>query len=111
MNIVNNYSSAFYNNLKVDDFVRSIETNLTSGLKGGLSYEGYPTLMTWAHCPYKVSLNSSCESCKFTNNLKYKLNDGKVFNIRRYKILNCYFELVSTKKIESKSKHKFIDIV
>ena len=111
MNVLNNRSVDFYLKLGVVDFVRSIEGNLASGLKGGLSYEGYPTLMTWCHCPYKVSLNSTCNNCKFSNKLTYKLNDGKLFKIRRYKIINCYFELVSTKKIENKSSRKFIDII
>jgi len=110
MNILNNLSANFYIKLGAVNYVRSIEGYLTNGLKGGLSYEGFPTLMTWCHCPYKVSLNSNCNECKYSENLTYKLNDGKIFKIRRYKIINCYFELVSTKKIESKSNKKYIDL-
>lgn len=110
MNILNNIAASFYKNLGAENFVRSIETYLATGLVGGLSYEGYPTLMTWCHCPFKVSLNSKCDACKYSDGLTYKLNDGKLFKIRRYKIINCYFELVSTKKIETKSSRKYIDM-
>lgn len=110
MNILNNISSQFYMNLGADNYMRSIENYLATGLKGGVAYEGCPTVMTLCHCPFKVSCNSSCDNCKYTNNLKYKLNDGKEFLIRRYKIINCYFELVMTKKIVSKSKCKVVDL-
>ena len=110
MNIINNYSKNFYQRYGFINFVRSIELPLVDGLLGGITYNGYPTLMTWCHCPYKVSMGSSCDKCKFNNKLMYRLNDGKQFRIRRYKIINCYFELVSTKKIESKAKNKMIDL-
>ncbi len=111
MNVINDKSKCFYANLGVDNFIRSIESSLVNNLKGGLAFCGYPVLMTWCHCPYKVSCNSKCEKCTFDNKLHYRLNDGKVFKIRRYKIKNCYFELVSTKKIDSKSAYKIEEIV
>jgi len=110
MNILNNFSVNFYMHLGADNYMRSIENYLASGLRGGLAYEGYPTVMTLCHCPFKVSCNSSCDKCKYSDNLMYKLNDGKEFFVRRYKIINCYFELVLNKKLESKSRFKIIDM-
>jgi hypothetical protein len=110
MNIINNFSAKFYMDLGVVNFIRSIEGYLTNGLNGGLYYDGYPTIMTWCHCPYKVSCNSTCNNCRFNDKLSYKLNDGKVFKIRRYTIINCYFELISNKKISSNSNYKITDI-
>lgn len=110
MNIINDHSIKFYDEMGAENFIRSIEGSLINGLKGGVSYEGFPTLMTWCHCPYKVSCNSSCENCKSNDQLVYKLNDGKTFRIRRYKIINCYFELISNKKITSKSNNKIVDL-
>lgn len=111
MNVINDESKGYYISLGVVNFIRSIESSLVGSLKGGLAFCGYPVLMTWCHCPYKVSCNSSCEKCTFDDKLIYKLNDGKTFKIRRYKIKNCYFELVSTRKIDSKSAYKIEEII
>ena len=110
MNIINNNSVKFYSGLGVENFIRSIEGSLTNELSGGLYYEGFPTLMTWCHCPYKVSCNSHCDMCKFNDKLLYKLNDGKVFKIRRYKIINCYFELIEDREIKNTGSSVICDL-
>lgn len=110
MNILNNFSAKFYLDLGAKNYIRSIENHLIGSLKGGLGYEGNPVVMTMCHCPFKVSCGSTCDNCTYSSNLTYRLHDGKTFSIRRYKIINCYFELVMIKKITSKSKYKAIDM-
>ena len=102
LNITNNYAAKVLYDLGVSDLTKSIESNLTVGLNYGINYCGYPTLMTYCHCPYKTSFNySDCKNCKFNNALEYTNERGHTFKIRRTKVANCYFELVNDIKLNS----------
>jgi hypothetical protein len=58
--------------------------------------------MTLCHCPFSVVFKNDCKNCSSCK-LNYKDDKGNLYNIRRYKIVNCYFELLSDEKI-NKSK-------
>ena len=76
---------------------------------------GYFPLMTFCHCPYitlKENEYTNCKNCLYESNLKYKLNNSS-YSIERYKLFNCYFELLNDKCINILSLHsnpKIIDI-
>ncbi len=48
-------------------------------------------LMTLVHCPIKMLFNNTCKNCKYQNNIVYKMDNLKEFQISRYKLANCYF--------------------
>lgn len=95
LNIANSFTAKVLNEFGVKIFVKSFE-NFADEFCMGLTYCGKPDLMTFCHCPYKTSYkNEDCSECKFNNKLTYKTQNGKEYKIRRTKINNCYFELVS----------------
>ena len=99
LNIANNFTVKALNNFGVCEVVKSFE-NFAKDFGKGLTYCGKPALMTVCHCPYKTSFgNSDCCECKFTNSLQYKTQNGKIIDVRRTKIKNCLFELVSNESL------------
>ncbi len=110
LNVVNSFALELLNNLKVLDVTKSIERDLSSGLNKGLSFRGYPSLMTYTHCPYKTSYGyNDCKNCKFEKGLQYTNERGHSFNIRRTKIANCYFELINDISLDCDNP-KMIDL-
>ena len=106
LNIANNFTVIALNNLGVKNVVKSFE-NFAGDFNIGLTFCGKPALMTFCHCPYKTSFgNSDCESCKFTDSLEYKAQNGKIFSVRRCKIKNCVFELVGDEVL---NKNQFLN--
>ena len=100
MNVTNNYTCEVLKNLGVVDIVRSIEYSLSANVVNAINYEGYPALMTFVHCPYKTAFAyDKCDECRFGQELNIVNDAGKNYKIRRTKIANCYFELVSDNKI------------
>ena len=96
LNIVNNYAVQTLYELGVKDIILSIESSLIDDMSCGMKYSGHPTLMTYTHCPFKTVYNyNDCKNCKFNDNLTYINNNGSNYKIRRIKLHNCYFELVS----------------
>ncbi|MBQ9792160.1 MAG: U32 family peptidase [Clostridia bacterium] len=95
LNIANNFTAKFLNDIGVKFYVKSFE-NFASEFNLGLTYCGRPDLMTFCHCPYKTNYkNKDCSECKFNGRLTYTSQNGKEYKIRRIKVNNCYFELVS----------------
>ena len=107
LNVYNKYTFNALLTLGVKDCINSIE--LSSNL-GGLIYSGNPALMTLCHCPYKVSKNSTCDNCLATSDLVYKDEKGNPYKIRRYKVINCYFEVLFDGKDEFLTKRESADI-
>lgn len=106
LNITNSHALSLLNELGIIDATISIERDLSVGLSGGITYCGYPALMTYAHCPYKTSYGyNDCKNCKYACGLQYTNERGHSFNIRRIKLNNCYFELVNDIKLENNGAH------
>ena len=91
LNITNFFALKCLLNLGVKFVCNSIEYFATK--VSNCSVVGNIALMNYCHCPYQVNYNTTCNSCSFNDNLNYKLNKN-VFNIRRTKIINCYFEML-----------------
>ena len=68
-------------------------------------------MMNFCHCPYKTINHNSCEKCSFDDMLTYSDELKNNFKIRRRKINNCYFELLSGKFIENIESSKFNQVV
>ena len=49
--------------------------------------------MTLRHCPMKSHLNATCTNCPYCNNFSYKMDNGKILNLRRKKLSSCTFYL------------------
>lgn len=100
LNIANTYSIGFLNSLGVTTFIKTVEPKLNCNFSYGLQYIGNVALMTFCHCPYKTTYNYvDCKDCKCNNKLKYFDQANHEFNINRYQISGCYFELKESKKI------------
>lgn len=91
LNITNLFALKNLLNLGVKFICNSIE--YFASKISNCSVIGNIALMNYCHCPYQVNYNSTCNSCSFNNKLKYKLNKN-VFDIRRTKIVCCYFEML-----------------
>lgn len=97
MNVVSNYSFFALKNLGVKEVVSSIE-NWFGGIANTYKMgSGNRVLMTFAHCPNKTLCGNGCDAqksgCVHSDNLKLIYQGGK-YQIRRYIISNCYFELI-----------------
>ena len=95
MNVVNNYSLAFYQNQGFNKVVISKE-NFDFG---NLSFDGElfkediaQRLIYFRHCPIKEHFGGNCNNCKFHENIVYKLGNNKLTLIHR-KIYQCQFYL------------------
>lgn len=49
--------------------------------------------MTMRHCPLKSHDGSSCAKCTFNNDIKLKMESGKVMRLKRKKLCSCTFYL------------------
>lgn len=94
----NNLKNALLN-LGVESCVKSIE-NISSKVENSYiySYGNYP-LMTLCHCPYKSIYGNTCQKCSYKKGLSYFDQKNREFKIRRYRISQCYFELLNNKTI------------
>ncbi len=112
LNIANKSTVAFLNSLGVTTFIKSVEPILNKNCEFGLEYVGNVALMTFCHCPYKTAYNYSlCSECKFDGKLKYVDNLDNEYNINRYQVSGCYFELKENKVIKiEKELGKVVDI-
>ena len=89
----------------------SIGTSNCNNVKNSLVYSlGYFPLMTFAHCPQKSVCKNSCKNCSWTENLTYENSQTK-HKIRRYKISNCYFELLNSNLINNLFKHDYLNFI
>ena len=113
MNITNDWSATCMKELGVTNIISSIE-KWCSGIVGAYKMcKGKRVLMTFAHCPNKTLQNgyksdNDCSSnCLHRGTLNLK-GDGVEYSIRRYKVANCYFELVDS-VVENKSSNMQVD--
>lgn len=112
LNVFSNNLKRVLKNMGVYSCVKSIES-ISSDVKSCYIYSyGYFPLMTLNHCPYKTIYNNECKECSFKNNLSYIDPKGRKFKIRRYKISQCYFELLNNNLIEknNNNKSRYLDI-
>jgi len=115
LNIFNKYSGVAVMENGATNLVQSAELNKDNLLsnKSLLVYSlGFFPLMTFAHCPHKTLNENTCKICSFDKNIVFE-NNGNKYKIRKYKLCNCYFELLNDNLFNVISKHeygKFIDI-
>ncbi|MBO7186774.1 MAG: U32 family peptidase [Clostridia bacterium] len=91
LNAYNSYTVKALKDLGFNGVISSIENHTPHTYK----YAGNPPLMTMVHCPFKVKTGSNCNNCQAQKDLTYLDERGNKYFIRRYKIINCYFELLS----------------
>ena len=103
MNIANDYSATFCVSYGIGDIIASIES-FRSLNTNFYRLTGKCVLMTFAHCPIKTLYKCECKDCKYTGKLELVGSDK--YSLRRYKVANCYFELIDN--VYSKSKSKYI---
>ncbi len=99
LNIYNKNTVNFYKNIGVDNFIYSIESFPFIENQGIEYVSGNIPLMTLCHCPFRVVFNNDCKNCSCCD-MGYKDEKGNLYKIRKYKIINCYFELFSDERIE-----------
>lgn len=95
LNVVSNYSLAFYENLGFNKIVLSKENfdfeNMS--FKGELFKENIaPRLIYFRHCPIKEHFGGDCNNCKYHKNIVYTLGNNKL-TLERRKINKCQFYL------------------
>lgn len=112
LNIFSNNLKNSFLSIGVVSCVKSIES-ISSNVDNcyNFSYGNY-SLMTLCHCPYKSIYNNTCQKCSYKNGLSYFDQKNREFKIRRYRISQCYFELLNNKTInKNKSKYNnYIDL-
>ncbi len=102
MNTTNSYAYSYLKKLGVEEIIFSCEkwcNRVQGAYKLG---SGKRVLMTMAHCPYTTLKGSGCErvcgdknsGCSYSGELRL-FNENNSYTIRRYRIANCYFELLS----------------
>lgn len=101
LNIYNNSTLEYYEKSGVKNVILSKELrkedqedfssncNLFAWTKGREEY------MTLKHCPFKEFFNSQCKSCKYCDDVVYKMQNGKKLLLQRKKIVSCQFILKS----------------
>lgn len=91
---LNAYNSQTVKMLKDAGF-KGVISSIEKHTQHTYKYSGNPPLMTMAHCPFRVKYGGDCSTCKASNGLTLLDERGNRYVIRRYKIINCYFELLS----------------
>lgn len=109
MNITNDYTLTCLKSFGVQDMVGSIERWCQP--LGGLFRitTGNLVLMTFAHCPYKTIMGSTCGACKYAGAIKLN-GGGNDYNLRRYRVAKCYYELVDSVKTDLKGTNEVHDL-
>lgn len=77
-----------YNSLSakvLDKPVLTAESNISSRVD--FAY------MTLRHCPFKSHLKATCSNCPYSKGYSYRMDGGKVLNIKRKKLSTCTFYL------------------
>ena len=49
--------------------------------------------MTLKHCPIKEHFNGDCKNCKYSDDITYKMDSGKILKLKRKKLSTCTFYL------------------
>ncbi len=111
MNIRNNYALKCLNSLGVNTICASIEARTEFAEENGLVFfeSGAFPFMTFAHCPYKATTDTTCDKCKFDDKLTYTSSAKVTYKINRCKVSGCYFTLNKTLNL-GKSKFNLINL-
>ena len=109
MNITNDYTLTCLKSFGVQDMVGSTERWCQP--LGGLFRitSGNLVLMTFAHCPYKTIMGSTCDACKYAGTIKLN-GGGNDYTLRRYRVAKCYYELVDSVKTALKGTNEVHDL-
>lgn len=107
LNISNNFSATNYLSNNLTGLTTSIEKNF-GRIRGTYKYAGKVTLMTFAHCPQKTLSSNECSKCNYKNMTLSSINGN--YQIRRYRINKCYFELVDNKEQNKSGDNLIVDI-
>ena len=100
MNILN---SNIKDTFDVKEFVQSVELSCSENIKGAYIYSyGYIPLMSFTHCPVQLNTGCKCGTCKYSGDFEY-INRDNHYKVRREKVSNCYFELLSPKVLDLRS--------
>jgi len=78
-----------YNLYTAQVFQNRIITTCESSIANKLDFP----YMTFRHCPFKNHLNVTCANCPYGEGYQYKMDDGKIFNLKRKKLSSCTFYL------------------
>ena len=108
LNITNHYAIGSLASLGVKEFVSSVEKWCPT-LSGTYKINNSKmVLMTMAHCPNKTLTKCDCSKCKHSGDISI-IGSGGNYNIRRYKLHNCYFELVDNMPFKGKDRDNQIE--
>lgn len=118
MNITNGYAVDALKSMGVEDIVFSCE-KWTDRVQGTYKLgSGRRVLMTMAHCPSvtltgqgcaNIKGESSASTCQFKGQMSL-YNDNNSYGIRRYKIKNCYFELLDDYREDNATTAVVVDL-
>jgi len=109
LNVFNNFSRDYLLQLGVQSCVISVEQSLDKIIVDSNDYVyslGLFPLMTLCHCPHKAVRTSTCKDCQYKN-FSYTNEQGASYPIRRYKISQCYFELLNPQPIFNMQHHAY----
>ena len=117
MNTTNSYAYSYLKKLGVEEIIFSCEkwcNRVQGAYKLG---SGKRVLMTMAHCPYTTLKGSGCErvcgdknsGCSYSGELRL-FNENNSYTIRRYRIANCYFELLDEFREDKSTSGVVIDL-
>lgn len=118
MNTTNSYAFAFLKELGAEEVIFSCEkwcNRVQGAYKLG---SGKRVLMTLAHCPYTTLKRKGCEKvcgdgtkggCSYSGDLKL-YNENNSYAIRRYRVYNCYFELLDEFREDKSASGVVVDL-
>lgn len=118
MNIANGYAVASFKNMDVNDIVFSSEKWSSREVGTYKLGSGRKVLMTMAHCPSvtlteqgcsSIKGDNTCSSCKYQGQMTL-YNDNNSYGIRRYKVKNCYFELIDEYREDNQTTGVVVDL-
>lgn len=110
LNVANSFTAKYLQSLGIVDYCASIENMFDVK---GLSYVGNPSVMIVKHCPYKtIHDNQHCADCRYNADIPFTLTmqSGKTLKVRRVRLADCSFELISTTPTQPKNNHSMLDL-
>ncbi|MBR7091092.1 MAG: U32 family peptidase [Clostridia bacterium] len=109
MNVYNNFARRHLMEMGVEYCVASIEQSLYKLFLMETDYVhslGRIPVMTFCHCPHKAVNSTTCAQCNYKD-MSYTDQQGNTYPIRRYRISQCYFELLHCEPVYNLDKHHF----
>jgi len=104
LNVYNNLTANAHLSLGAENVIISMESEKLNGDYIGIKTGNLP-LMTFCHCPSIAVNKKGCKTCAF-GSLEYTDEKNNSYFIRRYKILNCYFELIPKEEFSTPKLNK-----